>query len=562
MIELVHARTLPKSLEVYALDPPAWTRLEPQSVTGDPTPGLEAGIHDPLWLLLRQWQFGEFDGEDAGTPLAVAIEGQSRRATAWQPGDLKTELPARPITSEPLDPLVEREPPVAGTGLRERAQAGSVLVRMLRDAGFDAGPALLDSCAFSGSMPAVFRVMARSAPDATLAAAMLEGGSPAWLTGAPQAAIDAASAWLTWYRANVGPDPTASADAWIAERLEYRFSVRLGAGQDQQVMVAPLHEGGAIDWYSFDHAPGKQLAVEGNDSESPPEPVEANVMATPVRFPGMPADRLWQFEDGTLNFGKVEVQRHDLARLCFVEFALIHGNDWFVVPLDVQAGCHTRVTRLQYTNTFGDTFVVPPADDRSRAGRFRLFEISHSGSDETLDGLFVPPAARGTVEGRALEQVLLLRDETANMAWAIEGLVQDDTGEPFFRRKDEGLVPDDTDPQEPAELRYLLSSQVPRNWIPLVPVPTDQRGGFVLRKGTMTERDESLGQLLHPMPFNLQEEEVPREGVIARRVPALIRTAEGRYVRWMTRRVTVGRGEGSSGLAFDSALKRRRETQP
>src|SRR5262249_14752924 len=43
-------------LKAIALDPPAWTRLEPQSVTGDPTPGLEARVHDPLWALARQWQ--------------------------------------------------------------------------------------------------------------------------------------------------------------------------------------------------------------------------------------------------------------------------------------------------------------------------------------------------------------------------------------------------------------------------------------------------------------------------------------------------------------------------
>jgi hypothetical protein len=102
-------------------------------------------------------------------------------------------------------------------------------------------------------------------------------------------------------------------------------------------------------------------------------------------------------------------------------------------------------------------------------------------------------------------------------------------------------------------LRYLLATGVPRHWIPLVPIPTTGRGGFMLRKGTMTAEDESRGQLLKPTPFNLHEEEIPREGVMVQRVPALIRTADGRYLRWIARRVRVGRGEGSSGLAFDSA---------
>jgi hypothetical protein len=50
---------------------------------------------------------------------------------------------------------------------------------------------------------------------------------------------------------------------------------------------------------------------------------------------------------------------------------------------------------------------------------------------------------------------------------------------------------------------------------------------------------------------------VPREGVRVRRVPALARRVDGGYVRWITRRVTVGRGEGASGLAFDTAVRRR-----
>ena len=62
MSDFVRVREIAEALTAIALDPPAWTRLEPQSVTGDPTPGLEARIHDPLWMLLRQWQFGEFAG--------------------------------------------------------------------------------------------------------------------------------------------------------------------------------------------------------------------------------------------------------------------------------------------------------------------------------------------------------------------------------------------------------------------------------------------------------------------------------------------------------------------
>ena len=94
-----------------------------------------------------------------------------------------------------------------------------------------------------------------------------------------------------------------------------------------------------------------------------------------------------------------KVQGYDLARLCFVEFAMIYGNDWFVAPLDVDTGSFINVIELAYTTTFGDRFVVPPADDRGRSGRFRLFEISQAGSEETLRGLCIPPTTRPRSKG-------------------------------------------------------------------------------------------------------------------------------------------------------------------
>jgi hypothetical protein len=558
---IVSAISLPASLRAIALGSPAWTRLEPQSVSGDPSPGLEARVHDPLWMLARQWQFGELRGEDAGTPFAVESTVASERVTAWQPGDLDNAAAAFPLPAlDPIDPVVEREPSTAdGPGLRQRAEAGSLLLVALDEAGLDARASLLEACPLDVSAPGVprlFRTLARSAPDGDKAAAQLEAGDPGWLTGASSAAVTAATEWLTWYRENVAPPVAEDVDSWIDERIEYRFSVRIGSAGTQRVLTAPLHEGGAIDWYSFDHAPGGSLGLEEEPEDEAPASARRTVLATPLRYAGMPSDRLWQFEDGSVNFGKIEVQQHDLARLCFVEFAMIYGNDWFVLPLDLDAGSFNAVTELAYTTTFGERFVVPPARDDGRAGRFRLFGIDRVGGGATINGLFIPPATRGTAEGRALEEVLFVRDESANMAWAIESTVEDAGGDPRNRRDEPQPPLDPPDPEPPADLQYRLATTVPRQWIPLVPIPTaGRRGGFVLRKGTMTDVDESVGRVLRPTPFTLQEEEVPREGVRVRRVPALLRTTDGRRVRWIARRVSVGLGEGSSGLAFDGATR-------
>ena len=33
-------------------------------------------MHDPLWMLTRQWQLGEFEGEDSGSPIYVKVDNR------------------------------------------------------------------------------------------------------------------------------------------------------------------------------------------------------------------------------------------------------------------------------------------------------------------------------------------------------------------------------------------------------------------------------------------------------------------------------------------------------
>lgn len=564
-INALTVRPLPAALRVIALEPPGWTRLEPQSRSGDPAPGLEARVHDPLWLLARQWQFGEFHGEDAGTPLTAHVETTSARVTAWQPGAPGGAASVRAWNADdPIDPVVEREPPAAqGPGLRQRAEAGALLVARLTAAGVDARANLLSKCPLfnageAAQAPRLFATLALSCPDGEKAAALLETGAAglASVAGASAAATATAQAWLAWYRGSVSPRQADAADAWNPQRLEHQFSLRLGSGATQRVLTAPSHDSDGVDWYAFDHSVGSHLDIANEPAGAADQARQLNVIAAPLRYAGMPADRLWQFEDGEVNFGALEVQPHDPARLCFAEFAMIYGNDWFVVPVDVDYGSLTQVTKLTYTTTFGEVRQVAAADDTRRSGRFRLFEIAVAGQpDATLPGLFVAPATHAPVAGRVLEDVVMLRDEGVHMAWAVEKTVQSVSGDPRSRSDEPRANPPARPMRKGADYQYTLETSVPLNWIPLVPVPTTGRGGFILKKGTMTDKDEALGRLLAPTPFTLQEEEVPREGVRVTRVPHLARTADGKRLRWVARRVGIGRGEGSSGLAFDSAAR-------
>ena len=188
------------------------------------------------------------------------------------------------------------------------------------------------------------------------------------------------------------------------------------------------------------------------------------------------------------------------------------------------------------------------------------YKVALDGTSDTLPGLFVPPSVTGVLDGPPLEEVLYLRDETANLAWAVERTVQGPSGDPRNRR-DEGYPPAFEPGHDPAaELDYVLQTGVPEWWIPFLPYSTGY-ATIALAKGMLTRADESpvepLGLLLRPgEALGIQDEEIPREGARVRRIPTLARHPDGTFARWVTRRVTVGRGEGSSGLAFDSAVAR------
>jgi hypothetical protein len=144
---------------------------------------------------------------------------------------------------------------------------------------------------------------------------------PVWLVPGDEAEhvalLEALDEWRQWYRAEISPPPGGDS-SWVGERLEYHF--RIGAAN--QVFDAPAHGGGEIGWHSFDAAPENLLQEPANAAARPPEVRKVHaLLASPLRHPGMPADRLWEMEDARVNLGLVESEPWDLARLLVAEFA-------------------------------------------------------------------------------------------------------------------------------------------------------------------------------------------------------------------------------------------------
>lgn len=567
-----------------------WSRLEPLSMTtGDLQPGLQTLIGDPLWLMTRQWQFEELRGEDGGSPIRVEVDGAHSRFDRFHPGPLGARPQDAAVDaaglSVPLEVAVEAEAPPQ-LPERIRAEAGLHLLRMLRAAGLGhltkevvARWAFVAGDAGDTEGTARRRMLAGRVPDAAAVVRDLVPDGDGVLLGFSVGDGDrarvrsVATAWRGWLQSYLAAPVGRS--SWNPNRLEYAFAVQATLGDKTVVLRADEYATGTVDWYSFDIATHTSLGAAGAAEAT--RPIHETVLPAPVRYPGMPADRLWAFEDARVWLGALDAGSTDLARLALIEFALVYGDDWFVIPVDLPAGSVLRIDGLKVRDTFGVETPVKPAREATQPG-WTVFQLAGLDADPSLADVFVlPPTVRHVLESPPLEEVALFRDEMANLVWGVERVVQGPSGERIDRARQASpvtlrqQVPGDLGD---ARLIYRLMTPVPEHWNPMLPVARPALGttGLVVnleRRPLVRFRADGSAEAVHPQGVLLRvdtatdvatdrllvaEEEVPRDGVVLTRSYQLARTEDGRTIVWIGRRKRAGRGEGKSGLRFDTAL--------
>jgi hypothetical protein len=546
-------------------DPIRWSRVEPIARDKSLEAGLEARVHDPLWLLARQRQLGELTADaDLGSAVVATVNAQVSPIGGYRAGRPNGTAPAAyDPNAVPLEAVVEAEPVRAQPTALLRVQAGLHFLRLLAANGvgryaaaYRAHYALAPADVPDSESRRFLGIVAGRAPDgarlyADLAPAVRPKGKKAQALpadppvdpGDAAAVLGAATAWLAWYDA-LFLEPGSGGAAWLDERLEYAFGVSApGLALEADELVD-----GRLDWHAF--------SVGGTATAPGGKPVDLDplsVVPSPVSYPGMPAQRFWELEDAVVDFGGVEAQPEDLGRMLLTEFALVFGADWLMVPVEAPLGSVVSIVSLDVRDTFGRTLRIGPTSAlEGSLGGWRMFTVSGAPDD----GLLLPPVLAAKLQGRDIEEVLLLRDETANLAWAVERRIEGQNGAPVDRAQ-VGAETNGDAPAAPPEsngaLAYRLATTVPEHWLPLLPQRTQvQDPSLGLRLGTL-DGNRPLGQLLQPLTGDvlLREEEVPREGVRVTRAYQLGRWVDGSTFLWLARRKGVGRGEGSSGLRYD-----------
>ncbi len=407
-----------------------FARLEPQPRRGDVTVGSAAPIRDPLWLLARQWQVGEFAGHDGGSPIVARWRGVAAAPTRLVAGPIlpntAVDAPGFDPAAAPLESIIERVtaplPIDADTsdGIRLAVDTGRHFLALLgrqvtsRDYRGDflaryllAMPSDEQLAALDPATAAFARLHAERSLDGRLLRAELADHDVPRLGSAIEPGDvaevrQAAAAWLAWL-ATLFDDADPDTLCWQPTRFEYTASMAGRRSADpfgETTLTAPRYDRDTIDWYEFDVNGEVNLGTR---------PAEAGLTATrtvvpsAVTAPGLPAARFWEFEDGRLNIAAIRPANTDLAQVLLVETLSAYGNDWYVIGIELPVGRIVESASLVVTDTFGVRTLLRPAG-ATTSGRWGLFRHAMPVEDDEAEGvpisnlLYLAPAGGATAD--------------------------------------------------------------------------------------------------------------------------------------------------------------------
>ncbi|GAA8847026.1 hypothetical protein DUHN55_21950 [Helicobacter pylori] len=361
------------------LPPRRSVRLEPRPVR-DLGDAVRGRVHDPLWFVARQWQMGEFQGEDASTPVQVHLEGTSTAlrhvGTGHDPGD------------HPAEALVESE----------------------ADDGWTTGRRV--------------RIGARVAAAVDLPD---EAGLRLSHLPPPYEALDGAWDGLAlWSRRSelaiplgaFGEVPEDVEPSWDDRALVYDRRDAFRAGEVS--LDVSRHRGGPVDWWT----------VEAG-SAPVPEPTPATRwehlrLPTRLEMPGMPRWGLWEIEDAGADIGAVPPDAAHTATSLMTALFFSQRDEWFDVPVPATAGAVVRIERVVVTDSFGLRYSSDGSEQGEADGwpglrppaepEWTLFRVS--GMD--VADLLLWQVATRPLAGELLEHVQVGVDDASNVVWAVE----------------------------------------------------------------------------------------------------------------------------------------------
>src|SRR5664279_4996042 len=518
-------------IDTFSCEPfRAWNRLESRPRHAEFDKVLEAGVYDALWMLTRQWQFGEFQGEDTGSAIFSKIFMKTTAITQIKTAngdaqpfddsipleerienmpyklDFKSKLDAAYVFLKSIDHAAEAHN-ATGTNsskfYRDKLiqqypftkiddvadnDNGQTIINKVKSLSNESYVNMVNASVgryFDGF--ALYQAILVNQPG-VLNSLLLNNGDNSLLS-------DAIQSFVNWFMTTYDFNDVSST-AWISSRLEYKFECAL-PGEDKKniILAADQYYSGDLDWFSFD-VYNKKDALQGiPDNATDEEMVNVkeqllSVIPVEAKFAGAPNSRWWQFEDGKVDLGNINAATTDLPKLIFTEYALMYNTDWLLVPYRVPVGTFCDIKGIIVTDVFGQQFFIKSAiqgETNNWAG-WGMYNLSKLNTDNARNGptdtrLLVLPNVVKNQESEPNEEVYFVRDEMTNSVWAIETSLPDELGSTLDGNNNARAITDalqqlDTNPAPVitdvnAMFRYTLANTVPENWIPFIPVHTD-----------------------------------------------------------------------------------------
>jgi hypothetical protein len=291
-----------------------------------------------------------------------------------------------------------------------------------------------------------------------------------------------------------------------------------------------------------------------------------------LAYPGAPAPRWWQIEDGAVDIGGFPPDRSHLATALLIELICDHANDWFTIPVPPPApragqargpssGVVVSLAGMRVKDGFDDWWdlTIPPGEDDPDAGPdqapgpWSLFRTA--GLDRS--SLVVWPTATTPLTGPAIDDVILGVDEDANVLWAVELRVD---GTDLALSADAGAALSETRRTGTRAFTYQPSTTLPDHWHPyrIESRPAPARRVFVqglvadLSQAPPVTRPGPRSELLGAGAGQvLAASAVPNQGLRLERRYVLARGTDGSPVLWRQRRRLPVLGGPTSHLRFD-----------
>jgi hypothetical protein len=519
-----------------------WNRLIPAPLEMSFDSGLSAQVRDPAWTLARQFQMGEFLGADGGSPAYA---------------DIGARTAVFDRANKPLEPTAMAEPVTPDFSVR--VELGQILESLIDQM---VSPSTLAQSAKSQlraryPLPPATDPALSIFPGTVLDGAALQADLAQARTPSIDPTTDAAlkpvfTAFFAWVADVLGQLGVTAPAQWKPDAIDYSlsFPATLPDGRSVTLSAEP-DRSMDLDWYSFDVS-----ATSASGTAAPL--ITTSMIPGHVRFRGMPNSRFWDFESNKTEFGNVTPDVPDIGRLLFLDFMLIHGVGWFIVPVDVPVGSFCQIASLTVHDVFDGTTTIPWADAAlgPAGARSTLFSLTDRTSGGVAGPLFTAPTCAAARQASApIEEVRLFRDDAADLAWAVEETAPDASGYPTpgYERGQSPQPP----PALPT-LRYQLQTSVPPAWFAFLP---QQSGGalkdFVpaaIAAGSIEPWGRIIPSLSGSGSPGIPEQAVPRAGLRVQRVYCWTRWNDGSTYLWIARRRLLGSRGPSSGLAYDRVL--------